>query len=164
MRRVLIAGSTGKSDRDLNATFSAVLDAFWKPEQLAELCLSGKPCPSKPGSVTKKKFPEDILYAILRNAFSYSCLLKTLTVLSFIGFLLKRWGKWHLGTNLSTGDIKKIYWIKITKLQLYDLKKRRKQKFAKLNWKISTLRKIYKTKKNFEELVSYLLVFANFMD
>lgn len=71
MRKILIAGRTGKSDRDLNATVSALLDAFWKPEELAELCLSGKSCPSKPGSVAKKKIPEDILDAITRNAFLY---------------------------------------------------------------------------------------------
>lgn len=69
MRKILIAGRIGKSDRDLNATVSAILDAFWKPEELAELCLSGKSCPSKPGSVAKKKFPEEILDATIRNSF-----------------------------------------------------------------------------------------------
>lgn len=65
MRRILIAAKTkGKQNYNLSGIVTAILDAFWKPDELAKMCLSGNACPSIPGSVPKKKFPETMFDSI----------------------------------------------------------------------------------------------------
>lgn len=64
MRRILIAARLGKTEKDLNNTVTTILDAFYSPAELAEYSRTGKVCLTKPGTLPKKKFPEDILNAI----------------------------------------------------------------------------------------------------
>lgn len=64
MRRILIAARLGKTNKDLYNTVATILDAFYFPTELAEYYRTGKGCPTKPGTMPKKKFPKDILNAI----------------------------------------------------------------------------------------------------
>ncbi|KAK4021745.1 hypothetical protein OUZ56_003654 [Daphnia magna] len=41
-----------------------VMDAFYSPAELAEYSRTGKVCPTKTGTIPKKKFPNDILNVV----------------------------------------------------------------------------------------------------
>ncbi|KZS05686.1 uncharacterized protein LOC116915950 isoform X2 [Daphnia magna] len=86
MRRILIAARLGKTEKDLNNTVTTILDAFYSPAELAEYSRTGKVCPTKPGTLPKKKFPEDILNAIS-------------------GFITSRWSTWHEGAVVEEATV-----------------------------------------------------------
>ncbi|KZS10248.1 Uncharacterized protein APZ42_025355 [Daphnia magna] len=86
MRRILIAARLGKTEKDLNNTVTTILDAFYSPAELAEYSRTGKVCLTKPGTLPKKKFPEDILNAIS-------------------GFITSRWSTWHEGAVVEEATV-----------------------------------------------------------
>ncbi|KAI9565035.1 hypothetical protein GHT06_008779 [Daphnia sinensis] len=61
-------------------------NAFYSPAELAEYSRTGKVCPTKPGTMPKKKFPEDILNAIT-------------------GFITSRWSTWHDGSVMEEATV-----------------------------------------------------------
>ncbi|KAK4021736.1 hypothetical protein OUZ56_003645 [Daphnia magna] len=63
-----------------------LMDAFYSPAELAEYSRTGKVCPTKTGTIPKKKFPNDIL-----NVAS--------------GFIASRWSAWHDGAVIEEATV-----------------------------------------------------------
>lgn len=106
MKKVLVAAKSGSMDRRLNSTVTALLGAFWQPEELAKFSRTGRPCPSIPGKQGKDKFPDVIMDAIISN---FKKERKDVLLLTrFLkGFLIHRWPKWNPGSKeISKGDVK----------------------------------------------------------
>lgn len=106
MRRILIAARLGKTEKDLNNTVTTILDAFYSPAELAEYSRTGKVCPTKPGTLPKKKFPEDILNAISGKIDVFLFFFSVFNRPFYeIGFITSRWSTWHEGAVVEEATV-----------------------------------------------------------
>lgn len=70
LKKAIITGRTKTQNpsRRLNATVTVLLSGWYTTGELSLMSLAGKACPSIPGSVAKRKFPEDIMEAIISES------------------------------------------------------------------------------------------------
>ena len=67
MAAIAAARSGGDTDRSLNKFVGLIMEAFWTPAELANMCRTGRACQSIKGSKQKEKFPDNYLTAIQSN-------------------------------------------------------------------------------------------------